>query len=145
MTPSEQIRNEVYHSLKLTKSEEKVLKAIEVLGTADNQTISEITGLPLSSVTGRINELKNRFLVEYDSRLEETETGKPHSLWRLVDPKERPIMIKCELGALMNNRDDLIDDLDKMTIELSITGHTRALLTREIAKLTDRVDELNKL
>ena len=147
MTPSEEIRNEAYHSVKLKPSERIVLDTISMLGVATFNQICNVTGMPLNIVTARVGSLRQKYLVEYAGYREgsKTTSGKKRSLWGVTDPEDRKLEIQVELHDLkiLNNR--LLTDLDKVTVNPGISDDTRHILAQKIAKISDRIDELNKL
>lgn len=59
---TESLRNKNYEELRergLSPSYEKILNALRVLVKADYHMIADYTGLPVTSVTGRVKELRD--------------------------------------------------------------------------------------
>lgn len=64
---TEALRNDSYKQLRekgLSASHEKVMNALRLYGKADYHMIAEHTGLPVTSVTGRVKELREKALID---------------------------------------------------------------------------------
>lgn len=79
----------------LTKKElgdrqQQVFDAIERNGSMSNEEISLFLGLPIQSVTGRVNELA-RYGYLVVAGLTTTRSGRSAKLWAVADPDDKKL------------------------------------------------------
>ncbi len=71
-----------------------VLNALAYLKTANNNQLSHYLGLPINCITGRIKELRDKWLVEFRYEKEDVLTGKKTNVWGLSNAGYR-FLEKC--------------------------------------------------
>ena len=88
---------EAYRSITdLGNRQQQVFDAIEAMGSASNEQVSEKLRLPIQSVTGRVNELaRYGYLAVVGTTF--TKSGRLAKLWAISDPQDKRVKeLDCE-------------------------------------------------
>lgn len=78
-----------YRAIKeLGTRQQQVHDAVETLGSASNEELSDYLGWPIQSVTGRVNELSRYGYLGVEG-ITKTKSGRSAKLWSLRDPADK--------------------------------------------------------
>lgn len=135
-------RNKAYQSIieELSEKRAMVYQAVKELGKCTAQTIAFTLRVPINEVTGRVRELKDRYLIIEDGSTESSRSGKQHTVYRLPSENEVKHALVEDMARLSDIQDGLTLDLKKGLCPTSIE-----LIECKAKKIGEKLKLIDKL
>lgn len=134
-------RNEAYKMIgNLSEKRTLIWKVILENPNITIQMIAYKLGVPINEVSGRVTELKERFLIkEIGSRYEQSKTK--HTCYDIiVDNSERIHLINLRYIELRTQKEDILSDYFFNKKEV-----TRQILKKELNRISKKITALDKV
>lgn len=136
-------RNESYKRIvdELPDRQRYIYNALKFNPNLTATDITDLTGIPLNQVTGRITELKDAFvIIESGSKLNKN-TGKQNTCYKTVDDiDERIVLINKSYSELTEAKTKLETDC-----KLGLSNLTKNIVLKEIKRIKSQINLLTKI
>lgn len=140
---TEEVRNSVYQAIidDLPEKRRIVFQAIKNIGKATIKDIQGLTKWPKNSISGRITELRQLFMIKPVATEDGNLKSDQYTVYEIVtNDQERLDMMRGWLRDAEEKQDNLSQDLNE-----TISADGYRVISKDLEKLKDRIRKVKEL